>query len=250
MTVIDHHVHLHLIDPAALAAGGVDRVVDLGSGPGLDLMGVPVPVDRAGCFLTAPGGYPSDRAWAPAGSVREVADAADAAVAVAEQIGGGAVLIKVTLHALAGPVFDLAVLRAVVAAAGDLPVVAHAEGPGMVELALAGGCTALAHTPWTERVGQTVIEQAAAQQAWISTLAIHDGLPALEVAVNNLARFRTAGGRVLYGTDLGNGDLPVGVNQREIDLLRRAGLTPDDIQRALADPWPAKIANFGDSSPK
>lgn len=236
--VIDHHVHLQLIDPTALP-GGLSGVVDLGSGPDLDAA-VPVPIDvaRAGCFLTAPGGYPSDRGWAPSGSVREVSGAQDARAAVAEQVARGSVLIKVTLHAGAGPVFDLATLRAVVEAAGALPVVAHAEGPGMVELALAGRCDALAHTPWTERLTDTVIAQAAQQQHWISTLAIHEGTSALPVALDNLRRFHAAGGQVLYGTDLGNGDLPVGINLRELALLEQAGLPRAALEAACAHPWP------------
>ncbi len=237
-SVIDHHVHLQLVDPRDLSRCGVGRVVDLGSGAGLDLSAVPVPVDRAGRFLTAPGGYPSNRSWAPSGSVREVHGVEDAAVAVAEQVVSGAVLIKVTLHSGAGPVLDLATLRAVVDAAGCLPVVAHAEGPGMVELSLDGGCTALAHTPWTERVEDSLLTRAAGYQAWISTLAIHDGTTALPVALDNLRRFHAAEGRVLYGTDLGNGDQPVGVNRRELALLREAGLDDVAVLRATTDPWP------------
>lgn len=235
--VIDHHVHLQLIDPTGLGDSLVG-VVDLGSGPDLVVDQPGLRVDHAGCFLTAPGGYPSDRTWAPRGSVRPVADATDAALAVSEQKARGASVVKVTLHAGAGPVFDLEVLRAVVAAAAPLPVVAHAEGPGMVELALAGGCDALAHTPWTERLDDHLVTAAAARQKWISTLAIHDGTPGLDIALDNLARFHAAGGQVLYGTDLGNGDLPLGLNQRELDLLALAGLNEDARQSACWHPWP------------
>lgn len=235
--VVDHHVHLQLIDPAGLSNGLV-RVVDLGSGHGFAPSQYDLAVDFAGCFLTAPGGYPSDRSWAPAGSVRTTSDPLDAELAVAEQKARGASLIKVTLHALAGPVPSLEVLQSVVAAAAPLPVVAHAEGHGMVELALQAGCTALAHTPWTERVGDDVMAQAAASQYWISTLAIHDGTPALAVALDNLTRFHATGGSVLYGTDLGNGELPVGINHRELELLRAAGLDEAAITVACQHPWP------------
>lgn len=236
--VVDHHVHLQLFDAQALAGSGVRRVVDLGAGPDLDATACPVAVDRAGAFLTAPGGYPSDRRWAPVGSVREVLDPDDAARAVAEQVRRGASVVKVALHCGAGPVPDLATLRAVVAAAGPLPVVAHAEGEGMVALSLAGGCSALAHAPFSERLDDDVLGHAAARQHWISTLAIHDGTPALDVALDNVRRFHAAGGVVLYGTDLGNGDLPVGRNDREIELLRRAGLDHDAVGTALSHPWP------------
>ncbi len=238
MRVIDHHVHLQLVDAGALAGGGLAGVVDLGSGPDVptDLPGLQV--DLAGCFLTAPGGYPTDRSWAPAGSCREVSDVEDAAVAVAEQVARGARVIKATLHRDAGPVFAPPVLRAVVEAAGEVPVVAHAEGAGTVELALDAGCSALAHTPWTHRLDDDLVRRAAASQAWISTLAIHEATPALDTALDNLTRFHAAGGRVLYGTDLGNGDLPLGVNAAELALLRRARLDEAAVRAACADPWP------------
>jgi len=54
-----------------------------------------------------------------------------------------------------------------------------------------------------------------------------------ELASDNLARFHAAGGRVLYGTDLGNGPLPVGLNRREIEALLDAGLSPDAVITAL-----------------
>ena len=38
---------------------------------------------------------------------------------------------------------------------------------------------------------------------------------------------------MLYGTDLGNGPLPVGLNQREIEALQGAGLSPEQIIAAL-----------------
>jgi hypothetical protein len=63
-----------------------------------------------------------------------------------------------------------------------------------------------------------VAEAVEAGQAWVSTLDIHGyGTPSADQdrAVDNLARFRAAGGRVLYGTDLGNGPLPPTLNLRE-----------------------------------
>ena len=152
--------------------------------------------------------------------------------------------MKVTLNRDAGPVLDVATLQAVVAAAtvAGLPVVAHCQGPGMVELALAAGVSALAHTPWTHRLDDEVVAEAVeAGQAWISTLDIHGygtASPDQDRAVDNLARFHAAGGRVLYGTDLGNGPLPEALNLREVGLLADAGLADDDLLAALTDPWP------------
>jgi hypothetical protein len=57
--------------------------------------------------------------------------------------------------------------------------------------------------------------------------------PAHATAIDNLRRFRSHGGTVRYGTDLGNGPLPPGVNAREIRALQRAGLSPDEILSAM-----------------
>ena len=248
----DHHVHLGLVDPSALPASGIGRVVDLGWSD--DVVGLAtsaaVATSYAGRFVAAPGGYPGTSPWAPPRCTSEVAEPRDAAGAVAHQVELGASVVKVTLNRDAGPVPDGATLRAVVEAAADagLPVVAHCQGPGMVELGLAGGIAAVAHTPWTHRLDDEVVAEAVeAGQAWVSTLDIHGyGTPSADQdrAVDNLARFHAAGGRVLYGTDLGNGPLPPTLNLREIGLLADAGLSDDDLLAALTDPWP--FADQGD----
>lgn len=243
----DHHVHLGLIDAGELGRGAVGAVVDLGWSPEIVALAAdcPVRVHHAGQFLAAPDGYPSDRSWAPRRSVRGIAHPREAEAAVAEQRALGASVLKVTLNRLAGPVLDLATCEAVVAAAGETPVVAHVEGPGMVELALAAGIDVLAHTPWTEPLDAAVVaECVAADQAWISTLDIHGrgrSTPEQRTACANLAAFRAAGGRVLYGTDLGNGPLPVGLNLREVALLREAGLDDGALLDALTDGWPGRL---------
>ncbi len=54
----------------------------------------------------------------------------------------------------------------------------------------------------------------------------------------NLAAFVAAGGRVLYGTDLGNGEQPLGVNSRELEALHAVGVRGAALIDALTDPWP------------
>lgn len=242
---VDHHVHLHLIDEQRLAAGGVAAVVDLG--------GDPVSLARrakdlfpraayAGAFLTAEGGYPSGRVWAPDAIVRTVTNASmhpgvagGAATAVDEQASFGASLIKVSLNAT-GPVFDAATLDAVVRAAHAhrLPVAAHVEGVGMTSLALSAQVDVLAHTPFSELLPTDLIARAARSQMWISTLAIHDSTSA-SVAEANLRAFAAVGGRVLYGTDLGNGDRRVGVLVEELAALDRSGVRGPRLIAALCD---------------
>jgi len=248
----DHHVHLGLVDDvSAMAASGIGRVVDLGWNDEVVTLAADagLAASYAGRFVAAPGGYPGDRRWAPPRSVTEVAEPADTVAAVRHQVDLGAAVVKATLNRNAGPVPDLATLTALVGAAAvaGLTVVAHVEGPGMTELALAAGVQTLAHTPWTHRLDDEVVEEAvAAGQAWISTLDIHgygEATADRDRAVDNLARFHAAGGRVLYGTDLGNGPLPVGLNLREVGLLLAAGLDEQDVFEALGDPWPSGSAH-------
>jgi imidazolonepropionase-like amidohydrolase len=150
----------------------------------------------------------------------------------------GARLVKVTAHT-GGPMLPAKTIAAVVGAAhaAGLRVVVHAEGPGTVEAAVRSGADLLAHTPWTERQADGLLRSAAAAgMTWISTLDIHGwgtDTPALDMATDNLRRFREHGGSVVYGTDLGNGPLIPGVNPREIRALQRAGLTPDDVLAAM-----------------
>jgi imidazolonepropionase-like amidohydrolase len=108
----------------------------------------------------------------------------------------------------------------------------HAEGPGTVAAAYEAGADVLAHTPWTEPLDRGLVRACAERMRWISTLDIHGwGAPTPDsvTAVANLRRFLEYGGRVRYGTDLGNGPLIPGVNPREIRALQSAGLTPADI---------------------
>lgn len=195
----------------------------------------PVEVRYAGAFLTPPGGYPSDRDWAPAGSVREVADEAAAVTAVDDLAAAGVALLKVAGNSTAGPVFADALVHAIIerADAHGLPVVVHAEGPGEAQRAVRLGAARLAHAPFTERLDDAEVARHAASVSWISTLAIHDPA-ALRIAVDNVRRFHAAGGTVLYGTDMGNGPTPVDLHPAELDALRRAGLDDAALLRALA----------------
>lgn len=239
----DHHVHLQLHPADALeplAAAGFSRVIDLGGDPDvLAVLAEPDPfaaaLEFAGAFLTAPGGYPSDRAWAPSGSWREIASADDAELAVTEQVAAGASRVKIALNADAGPVWDDAVLAEVVAEirAAGLPVVAHVEGTGQAARALEAGVDVLAHAPFSEVLPSALVERAVAQgQRWVSTLAIHE--PAkCAIAVANVRAFRAAGGELLYGSDLGNGEQPLGLNPAELSALAEAGLDETAVLRAL-----------------
>ncbi|MGV8876428.1 MAG: amidohydrolase [Rhodoglobus sp.] len=249
----DAHVHLGLIEPHTLIAGGLAAVDDLGGDPQrlsrwANDHTVPA-VRYAGAFITAPGGYPSDRRWAKDLAICEVATTEHIVAAVAQQVAAGASMIKVALNADDGPVLSDVHLTTLVKYAHECgrEVVAHAQGAGQALRAFTAGVDTLAHTPWTQRLDDDLIRRMAqpdsrflaGRHSWISTLDIHGygsgGLDA-EVASDNLARFHQAGGRILYGTDMGNGDLACGLNLRELTALHRAGVRDDALLHALCLP--------------
>lgn len=242
----DAHVHLQLVDHAQLATSRLGQVCDLGGNPEVlaRLAGPgshPVRIGFAGAFLTPPGGYPSDRSWAPAGSVREIADADAAAAAILEMQAAGATCIKVASNASAGPVFTDEMFTAIVGLAREnsTVVIAHAEGPGEAVRVARLGARQLAHSPFSEVLSDDdLAEMRGRGVAWISTLAIHEG-EAYRIAVDNVRRFHARGGNILYGTDMGNGDTPVDINPREIAALRDAGIDGADLLRSLipTDPY-------------
>lgn len=240
----DSHVHLGLTDSAAVRAGGIASVVDLGWDPALiptwnreddpGLLGV----DFAGALLTVPGGYPANSGWAPAEAVRSIRTEADARAAVSEMVGLGASCIKIALNSDVGPVLSDELLASIVAAARaeGIATVAHTQGPGQAMRAVRAGVQRLAHTPWTERLSADDVAEMAKTCACISTLDIHgwgDYGTDFEIASDNLSRFAQAGGRVLYGTDLGNGDLPTGINPREVSAVQQVLGDLDRSVRAL-----------------
>jgi hypothetical protein len=243
--IIDRHVHLGLVDAAALADSAVVEVHDLGWVPRIARGWKIDPptggiVRIAGPFLTAVGGYPVDRAWAPSGSVRELAGPADGVRAVEEAVAHKHDLIKLVLHS-GGPLLDDATLLAVVRAAHQhqLPVGVHAEGPGQARRAFEAGAEILVHVPWTESLSDDLLMAMAGSMRWISTFAIHAEAER-DRALDNARRFVRFGGRLEYGTDMGNdlylGPAPPGPRDEEISGLGQAGLAGDVLLTSLNGP--------------
>lgn len=150
----------------------------------------------------------------------------------------GAAAIKVASNKDAGPVFSDDVFTAIVAAAraAGLPVVAHTEGTGEALRVARLGATRLAHAPFSELLSAEEIAELAALTSWCSTLDIHGwGTPIREhaIAVRNISAFVRAGGRLRYGTDMGNGPTAIGLNPRELAGLTAAGLTTEQQLTAL-----------------
>jgi imidazolonepropionase-like amidohydrolase len=244
--VADRHVHIELSHPTDVLAGGVTAVRDLAWPPerifpladASEMPSFDGPlILAAGPMLTAPGGYPTQDRWAPPGTGREVTSAEDATGAVEELVRSGAAAIKVSLNVEAGPTPSDAELAAIcdAAHAAELPVTVHAQGRGQVERALGAGVDELAHTPWT-RLSDDVIQTAATRLRIVSTLDILSfgrDTPEIRTALDNLRRFHVAGGQVVYGTDLGNGEVPPGIHEREARLMAEAGMEPEEVLEAM-----------------
>jgi imidazolonepropionase-like amidohydrolase len=240
---VDAHVHIGFADPRDVLRGGVTTVRDLGwpageifplahasAAPGFD---GPL-ILAVGPILTAPGGYPTRAAWAPPGTGHEVAGPEDARESVRRVAGRGAAAAKFALNPPVGPVLDHETLCALVDAAHDAGLVATGHVHGLAELRKALDCGAdeLAHMLMSEEeIDDATIERMAGGTTVVPTLSIRFGRDR-EIAISNLARFRAAGGRVVYGTDLGNdGPLP-GIDRNEIRGMSDAGYSPIEIVRA------------------
>jgi imidazolonepropionase-like amidohydrolase len=248
--IIDTHVHLGFYPPAEVLAGGVTTVRDLGwPRERLDALlaeaaapGAASPrLLAAGQIVTVPGGYPTRAAWAPLGTARPVDGAAEAAEAVAELAAAGAAVIKVALDDRVGPTLPEAVLAAAAAAAAGhgLGVTAHVGTAAEAAKAVAAGVTELAHWPFDPHpLPDALIDRLAESVVAVPTLHI-DPSPA---RLDGVRRFLRRGGRVRYGTDLGNQGPPPAVDVAELRLLVEAGLTP---AQALAAATARAAAHLG-----
>jgi len=246
--IADRHVHVRLADPAAVLLGGVaavrdlawpaDEIFALADASELPSFNGPL-IRAAGPMLTGRGGYPTKASWAPPGTGLELDGPEHAARAVNELASRGAGVIKVSLNAEAGPTPSDAELTALVESAHGrgLPVAAHVQGVGQAERAVGAGLDEFAHAPWTERLSEQLLEAAARTMRVVSTLDIlsfGDVTPELRTACDNLVRFRAAGGQVVYGTDLGNGAIPPGIDVREALLLHEAvRMSPEEVLTAM-----------------
>lgn len=241
---IDAHVHIGFYEPSEVLARGVTTVRDLGWPPQeiFPLVHASRAVDfdgpsilAAGPILTARGGYPTRAAWAPDGTGQEVADATEAAVAVADVVASGATVIKVALNPPVGPTLDLDTLTAIVQHAQEhgLKVTGHIHDVEQLDKALAAGVNELAHMLLADEPipDDTIAKMVAASITVVPTLAVFSG-SARATAIRNLARFIAAGGNVVYGTDLGNEGPRPGIDAAEVAGMHEAGMTGIEIVRS------------------
>ncbi len=240
---IDAHVHIGFFSPRDVVWGGVTTVRDLAWPPdeiwplvdrsaAADFDGPSI--IAVGQMLTAPGGYPTRAAWAPPGTGYEVASTQDAHKAVDRQLVHGASIVKIALNPPAGPTLGPAELAAIVTAAHDrgARVTGHVHGLDELMKALDAGIDELAHMLMgNEIIPDEIISRLVEQDVTIvPTLSVR--FDDLSVATDNTTRFLAAGGRVVYGTDLGNEGPKPGIDRREVDALFAAGMSLMDIIRS------------------
>lgn len=241
---IDAHVHIGLHRPAEVLHGGVTTVRDLAWPPGdifplaersraPDFEGPEILA--AGPMLTVPGGYPTRASWAPPNTGLAIRTPADGTEIVDRLARIGVAVVKVALDPTVGPTFDGATLGAIVdaARARGLKTTAHVHGLEQLLKALDAGIDELAHMLLgRERIpDKTIDRMVAAGMTIVPTLAIRDGKEG-RAAVENLARFRAARGRVVYGTDLGNEGTQPGIDPREVQGMTKAGFDGAEIIRS------------------
>jgi imidazolonepropionase-like amidohydrolase len=65
----------------------------------------------------------------------------------------------------------------------------------------------------------------------VPTLSVREGRD-LRTAIDNLSRFVAAGGRIVYGTDLGNAGPQPGIDPLETRAMSAAGMSARDIIRS------------------
>lgn len=241
---IDAHVHIGLADPRDVLTGGVTCVRDLAwprdqiyplaersRDPGFE---GPL-ILTVGPMLTVEGGYPITAGWAPPGTGLALSSVEEAKSAVGDLARHGVSAIKIALNPPSGRVLDDDLLTAIVDEAHVLgkTVTAHIHGLDQLHRALDAGVDELAHMLMgRQRIPDGTIERmVTAGTIIVPTLSI---FPRSEVgtAVEGLARFVSAGGRVVYGTDLGNQGPAPGIDRTEVTRMAGAGMDLLDVVRS------------------
>ncbi len=206
-----------------------------------------------GNFITAPGGYPI-QPWG--GKAVEIEGADEARQAVLEMLAGGADLIKIAVESGQDfgqeiPVLTDEEIAAIVAAAHEegTRVSAHVLVTKDLQRAVKGGVDDIAHMVTDGLPADLVKHIVDLGMYWEPTLELwknvgygRDGL-----AIDNLAKFVAAGGKVALGTDFEGYNKPfqLGMPIFELEMMQQAGMTPMDIILA-ATRNAAVVCNLGE----
>jgi imidazolonepropionase-like amidohydrolase len=127
----------------------------------------------------------------------------------------------------------LEVLESIVETAhsNELEVAALISERQGIVLSIKAGVDELAHTPCF-KVEPSLLRRAISQDiTMVSTLHIHSviGCPR---AISNARTWLSLGGSYVYGSDMGNRGIPDALDIRELELMKKAGLSPTEVLRA------------------
>jgi imidazolonepropionase-like amidohydrolase len=233
--LINAHVHnsYNARNLEAWAQAGVTTVRDMGERPGVpwfslrDKLSADAKHARiiaAGPLVTVPGGYPIAGNGFPSLTVDSPEDARRK---IGQLIDDGADVIKITITFGRAPTLSLEEASAIVQTAHQrgIPVTVHATEALAVERALDAGVDDIAHIADDHVPDATIRRMLEMDVSWVPTFDAVDGR-----GLDNLRRFVAAGGRVALGNDAGYLDgLEIGMPMREIQWMRKAGMTPMQI---------------------
>lgn len=206
-------------------------------------------IRTAGPVFTAPGGHPAGTIYEGNDylietATRQVKRPSEAREQVAEVDELGADLIKTVVdggNSAHGdlPTLEPEVLEAIVdeAHGRDLPVTTHWSAPDEARVALDAGADALEHAGNSGTVDSTLARRIGdADVEVVPTLAVTEAVmpeEVLERALENVARLHEAGVDLVAGTDAANPGVAFGESlHRELELLARAGLSPEEALEA------------------
>jgi imidazolonepropionase-like amidohydrolase len=230
---INAHVH-NTYNPRNLqiwAQAGVTTVRDLGERPSVPWFSLRdklcadphnARIIAAGPLVTVPNGYPIRGNNFPALTITSPEDAREK---ISQLIDDGADVIKITMTS--APTLSDEEAAAIVQTAHErgVPVTVHATSAVHVKRALDAGVDDIAHIA-TDRVSDELIQRMVeAGVCWVPTFEALEGR-----GLDNLRRFISAGGRVALGNDSGYlQGLEMGMPTREMQWMRKAGMTPMQI---------------------
>lgn len=231
---IDAHIHLEFYEPKRVLKGGIttardtgwpaEKVFPLAERLATDPSAGPFLL-ACGPMITAQDGYPSSAGWAPPGTALEISSAQEGRKAVTRLKDLGATWIKVAQDPRQGPVLSTAVLGDVVQQAHDLglKVTSHLGSLDQLEVALRAGVDELAHGLWSDEIipDMMIARMVKLGMTVVPTLHIDPS----HQRIDNLRRFLSAGGKVIYGTDMGNSGPPAGIDVVELKLMMDAGMS-------------------------
>jgi imidazolonepropionase-like amidohydrolase len=197
--------------------------------------------------LTCPQGYP-ENVWGPKASA-PIQGRYQAQEKVRQLAGLGVDVIKLGLEHELGPCLSETEVEGIVSAAHEhgKRVTAHITSEQDFEICVKRGVDEVAHMPsrpvsddlWKEAVLKKIqiVPTVQAHAGWAEEWKrkadhpfgnfCHHGFKEGHVQCKkNLERFLSLGGKVVYGTDAGNPNMPFGVSFKEWQDLQSAGLTP------------------------